>query len=1039
MSPARETDHVHSLFTAMHQAGDCGAVASILLDAVEALRDASGNRGAIAGSRDLLERLCTVAAQTLHDSGQATARGPASDSSMLGPQALAALRLAAWRWDRRSGHIELDALHQAFLGLPARAWTGTLGALAERVHPDDRPRLRSIIGRARRRRQFDYRAVEMRVRHADNHWRRFVVDGQAVCDASGRIIQVIGITREAGATGPTLDALLDSQARLAAAERIADIGSFELDLRTRRLLGSDNLYRLFRLPVGPESGPDTFLEHVCADDRDALVDTMAELYDRRDLLDTTFRIVRGDGLTRHVRAIGEVTRTRKHRRRLIGTVQDITDKHLRESELDARTREQAAVMELGQHTLRQFSLEPLFEAAVRSIEKVAQPLFTGLYRTDEEGLRCLVGSGAPDVAPPGQQLLRQHLGRLGSLSRGTPLSLPLDDSDSRCCVSVPLVVAGDTLWGMINVVLAQRLPLDWHLRDFLVTIANVVTEGLRRHAAEEEARRAQRALEDTADAVLLTGPGRVIYYCNPAFTRITGYSRDEVCGQKPDMLFLDPAQQPQIRASLQATGQWRGEFAGRRRDGQRFTALLTVSRITNGQNADSVAVFSDISHLKAYEERLHHLAYHDGTTQLPNRSAFGERLSAMLTDSRTDRRQLGLLYIDLDRFKYVNDSFGHAAGDRVLIELTARMRSALREQDFLARLGGDEFAAILPQADRGNCVEAARRLNQALRQPVQVNEESIYVSASIGIAAAPDDGREAEALLAHADSAMYLAKQGGRNTFAFCPTDSDQRAARVMSTAAALHRAIEHDEFEIHYQPGVDLRTGRIIRAEALLRWRREGRLIPPDEFIPVAEELGVLEPLGDWLLDHACRQTHGWRRVNPDLRLAVNVSSRQFLRGDLAQRIDAALTRARVPAGCLDIEITESSLMQDPDVATASLERLAGLGVRIALDDFGTGYSSLSYLSQFPLHYLKIDRSFVAGMLRNQTDQAIVKAVIGLADSLGMGFVAEGVERPEQHHYLMRAGCREGQGFLYSRPLPADELKPLIEAGRLEPVINPA
>ena len=818
MAPVRDAPDHGGLGTAVHQSEEAARVASTLLQAVEALREGAGTLGATATqSGDLLERLYAIAAQALQE--ETVPQGPvasdATDFPAIGAHALAVLKLGTWRWDRQSGRIELDAQHQTFLGLSGTSWEGTLGQLATRIHPDDRPRLRSIIGRARRTRQFDYRSVEMRVRHADGHWRRFVIDGQAVCDAGGRIIQVVGITREAGAEGHTLDALLDSQARLAAAERIADIGSFELDLRSRRMIGSDNLYWLFRLPAGKDHSPEILLDRVHQADRARLAAEIEQLRHHQHPLDVTFRIVRSDGVLRHVRTIGEITTTSNRRRRLLGTVQDITDKHLRETELDARTREQAAVMELGQLTLRQRGLGSLFETAVRSIDKVARPLGASLYRTDGDGLRCLASRGTLDAAPHSQELMHQHVRRLGSLSRGKPLILPLAGSEGHCCVSLPLIISGNGLWGMITLVLAQRLPLDWHLRDFLITIANVVTEGLRRHAAEEEARRAERALERTADAVILTGAGERIDYCNPAFTRITGYSLDDVLGQTPDMLFLDPSLRLQVRASLLATTQWRGEFVGRRRDGQNFTALLTVSRITHGEDADSVAVFSDISHLKAYEERLHHLAYHDTTTQLPNRSAFGEHLSALLADSRIDQRQLGLLYIDLDRFKYVNDSFGHAAGDQVLVELTARMRSVLREQDFLARLGGDEFAAILPQAGHNSCVEAARRLNQALHKPVQVNDESIYVSASIGVAAAPDDGRDAETLLAHADTAMYLAKQGGRNTFAFYPKAHDQLATKIMSTAAAMHRAIEHDEFEIHYQPGVDMRTGRIIRAEA--------------------------------------------------------------------------------------------------------------------------------------------------------------------------------------------------------------------------------
>ena len=438
---------------------------------------------------------------------------------------------------------------------------------------------------------------------------------------------------------------------------------------------------------------------------------------------------------------------------------------------------------------------------------------------------------------------------------------------------------------------------------------------------------------------------------------------------------------------------------------------------------------------RAAEQRLAQLAQYDALTGLPNRTLFQDRLAQAIARAHRNEGRLALLFLDLDRFKEINDSLGHEAGDRVLREAGARLRQNLREGDSVARLGGDEFTVILEDvADAEQVRGVAKKLQRAFVEPVAFAGRDLFVTLSTGIALYPDDGADTDTLLKHADTAMYQAKNEGRDNFQFYAAAMSDAAHARLSMEGSLRQALERGEFVLHYQPVVRLASGEISSVEALLRWRHphEG-LLPPGRFISAAEQNGLIVPIGAWVLQEACAQTARWQAAGlRPLRVAVNISARQFRKPGLADTVRGALRAAALQPQWLMLEITESLLMENPAASGAVLEALKELGAHMALDDFGTGYSSLAYLKHLPLDVIKIDRSFVRDIPADADDAAIVRATIGLAASLGMLTTAEGVETREQLAYLQAHGCRYGQGFLFSPAVEADALAVMLRDDRV-------
>jgi len=479
-------------------------------------------------------------------------------------------------------------------------------------------------------------------------------------------------------------------------------------------------------------------------------------------------------------------------------------------------------------------------------------------------------------------------------------------------------------------------------------------------------------------------------------------------------------------------------------DGLHPLLLSQLQRLGIGSDGEGIdparlqALLQGVSRTYAAQdpEALSALARYDSLTALPNRSMFFEEVERAIARGRRHGAGFAVCFIDLDRFKTVNDTLGHAAGDELLQQMATRLRGAVRESDLVARLGGDEFVVLLEGGTGAAAITAvAHKLLAAIGRPLQVQGQQFLVTGSIGVARFPHDGEDAATLLKHADAAMYLAKDQGRNNLQFYTAALAEQAARQFELESTLRLALSRGELLLHYQPKIELASGRIIGAEALLRWQRPGRgLVPPLDFIPLAEERGLIVPIGRWVIHAACRQLAAWRESGLDaMPVAVNLSARQFASETLVDDVIDALAANAIAPRELEVELTESVLMTDPERAQRVLQQLHALGVRISIDDFGTGYSSLSYLKRFPADAVKIDRSFVQGLPADADDMAITGAVIAMAHSLGLGVVAEGVETEAQLGALRRLGCDEVQGYLMGRPMPAREL-----ATRLAPCDRP-
>ncbi|MDH5534154.1 MAG: EAL domain-containing protein, partial [Betaproteobacteria bacterium] len=438
----------------------------------------------------------------------------------------------------------------------------------------------------------------------------------------------------------------------------------------------------------------------------------------------------------------------------------------------------------------------------------------------------------------------------------------------------------------------------------------------------------------------------------------------------------------------------------------------------------------DVTEQKQVEERIRHLAHYDALTNLPNRVLLYDRIERGIAQTKRGGRPTGLLFIDLDRFKNINDSLGHAVGDSLLRAVAERVVACTRHTDTVSRLGGDEFVVVLTDlAQPGDCSMVAQKIVVALSQPFRLSGRDLHVTPSIGICIYPQDGQDVETLMRNADAAMYHAKESGRNNYQFFTDAMNAAAQQRLQLESDLRRALEREEFVLHYQPQIELATGEIVGVEALIRWRHPQRgIIAPGEFIPAAEESGLIDPIGDWVLRVACAQVGEWQRQGyPRLQVAVNFSARQFRRESLMKSVEQALEQAQLAAESLEVEITESLLIQYADKTINKVTEMSKLGIQLSIDDFGTGYSSLSYLKRFPINTLKIDQSFVRDITTDEDDAAIVTAVVAIAHSLRLVVVAEGVETPEQLAFLKRLDCDRAQGYLFSRPLPSDELFRLL------------
>jgi len=563
----------------------------------------------------------------------------------------------------------------------------------------------------------------------------------------------------------------------------------------------------------------------------------------------------------------------------------------------------------------------------------------------------------------------------------------------------------------------------WYFRDVTETIH-----------ARERLQLWSQVLEHSAEGIFVCDPQERILLVNKAFEKLTGFSAGEIVGKTPRTLQSgrqDQAFYKEMWTSVLQTGKWQGEIWNRRKNGEFYVEWLSISAIVNSQGAVThyIGIFADITSRKQDQDRILHLAHYDALTNLPNRALLLDRIEQVTKAAQRRNAKVAVLFVDLDRFKDVNDSLGHDIGDLLLRTLAERFSHVIRSEDTLARIGGDEFVAVIQGLREGqDAAVIARELLSCLIQPIILKGYEVTVTASIGISIYPDDTAHAQELIRNADAAMYQAKRSGRNAYHFYTSDLNTRALEMLSIESALRRAIERQEFVLHYQPQVDINAGSLIGAEALVRWKHpELGLVMPGKFISIAEERGLIVSIGNWVLEEAARQSAKWQKTGLSFPIAVNVSAVQFRQPDFFERLADCVRSHGIHPSRLELELTESIVMRNAATTIEILRKLHEAGFQLSIDDFGTGYSSLSYLRRFPVDKIKVDQSFMASVTNDEVARGIVAAIIGLARSLHLKVIAEGVQTREQLEILRDQNCDEAQGFLFSPALPADQFERLI------------
>jgi len=567
----------------------------------------------------------------------------------------------------------------------------------------------------------------------------------------------------------------------------------------------------------------------------------------------------------------------------------------------------------------------------------------------------------------------------------------------------------------------------------LVAVVETLRDMTLRESAEEKQRLYAKVFENSGEAILISDSSNRIVAANQALEMDTGYTKEELIGKDPRILSAGKTPRETFQLMWAAlhdkeAGFWQGELWDLRKDGSIYPkwAAITAVHDAKGSLTHYIASYTDISERKTAEARIAHLAHHDALTGLFNRYSLENRLAQSLLAARRENRQMAVIFIDLDRFKIINDTLGHHVGDLLLVEVANRLSACVRESDIVARIGGDEFiVALTSLANDMDAAHVVKKIIAALDIPCEIEGKQLHTTLSVGISFFPDNGEDVDALMKNADTAMYHAKEKGRNNFQFFSPAMMAAATERLEIERDLRIALKNKEFELHYQPQVCADKGLIRGVEALIRWRHPERgLIPPLKFIPIAEESGVIESIGSWVLEEACRQMAEWRQAGFDLKhVAVNLSAHQLRSSDLVRQVQSAMARFGLTPGQLELEITESVAMEDPERAIGQLRMLRASGVELAIDDFGTGYSSLAYLKMLPIHTLKLDRAFVRDIETDENDAAISSATLALAKNLGLRVVAEGVETEAQRDFLTSHACNLLQGYLFGKPEPADVL----------------
>jgi diguanylate cyclase (GGDEF)-like protein/PAS domain S-box-containing protein len=828
--------------------------------------------------------------------------------------------------------------------------------------------------------------------------------------ASGEVEYLSTIMRDLTEQKRVEAALRDREAGLRMAQHVGKVGSWERDLSSNRLTWSEETFRIFGAdPATFVPTRESLFERVHPEDVARLKRAAEDAQAGLSPFAIDYRVVQPDGAIHHVHARADVMFDEKGRaRRMVGTVQDITERKRAEEELKVSEQRLRRLVETTR--VVPWTSDPeeqRFTYIGPQIEKIAG------YPAQAW---CERGFWRSKLDPAERDALLE-ICRAG-LARGEDHEL-----EYRF-----LAADGRWLWlrEMVGVVAGAdgRRTLQGFLLDVTVS-----------RRAEGELRLAAQVFQSSGEAIVISDGQHRILTVNPAYSHVTGFAATDAVGKTP--YALNPSvrsadRERELWAEVDRKGYWQGEVWDRRRNGEVFPKWLTVSvvRDAQGKPVNYIEIFSDITERKEREERVRHLAHHDALTDLPNRVLLNDRIAQAVSLAERNGTRVAVMFLDLDRFKTVNDSLGHGVGDKLLQEVSRRLKLCMRASDTVSRLGGDEFVILMPDmADPGDVAVAAQKILDTVSRPYNIDGHELVSTPSVGIAVYPGDGADVDTLLRNADAAMYHAKESGRNNYQFFTQDMNARALERLSLERSLRRALERDELRLHYQPQYDIASGRIVGMEALIRWQHpEHGLVLPGRFMQFAEESGLILPIGEWVLREACRQSRVWQDAGlPRLRVSVNISALQFRQADFVDTVARALSAAGLDARCLELEVTESVIMHDAQSVTESLRRLKDMQLELAIDDFGTGYSSLSYLKRFPIDRLKIDKSFVQDVTADTDDAAIIVAIIALTRNLGLRTIAEGVETSEQLDFLRQQGCHEAQGFLLGRPLPPVDCAALL------------
>ncbi len=605
-------------------------------------------------------------------------------------------------------------------------------------------------------------------------------------------------------------------------------------------------------------------------------------------------------------------------------------------------------------------------------------------------------------------------------------------------IDLPFIVISGAMGEESAVSLMKAGAHDYIMKDNLARLIPAIERELReaevrraRQRAEADLRLSAKVFESSVEGVMIADREACILRVNKAFSEITGYSEAEVIGQRPNILQSGRHDTNFYRGmwqSINDNGYWQGEIWNRRKNGEVFPEWLTISAVTdvNGHVTHLIGGFTDMSQQKQAEDRIQHLMYYDALTDLPNRVLFRERCKQAMSRARRSGRRVAYLHFDIDRFVNINDTLGHPVGDQLLQQVGQRLTGCVRQQDLVARFVGDEFGVGITDVDRNEPVDSLlQTVVGAFSEPFYIQSREIFLVPSIGVSFFPDDSMEFDELARFADTALHAAKRDGGANYHLYQKSMNADADDRLSMESALRRALEREEFLLYYQPQLSLKTGDIIGVEALLRWHRSNEnLVLPGKFIPLLEETSLIIPVGEWVLRQACRDHQAWAEAgNKPIPIAVNLSARQFRDKGLVAMIRQVLAENAIAAEMIELEITESCVMEDPEEALSTLEAFHEMGIRIAIDDFGTGYSSLSYLKRFPLDVLKIDQSFVADIPADEDDAAIIDTIIAMGHRLKLSVTAEGVETEAQAGFLREHGCDNVQGYFYDQPMSAEDL----------------